>query len=211
MNDLIDVAEDAPEAADASAESGRRAAAKPKSRGLLYYIGVGLSAGLLAFVVLIGVIVIIVPAATGSTPMTVLTGSMEPTYPPGTLIIVKPIDPQEIRIGDPITYQIESGKAAVVTHRVTAISHTDGELVFTTKGDANSAADAAPVQPVQVKGKVWYAVPWIGYVNNLIGGDGRGWLIPAVAIGLFLYAGYMIVSGIAQSAKKRREAADTAS
>jgi signal peptidase len=181
---------------------------KPKVRGLLYYIGVGLSGGLLAFVVLIGVLVIVVPAATGSTPMTVLTGSMEPTYPPGTLIIVQPIDAQDIRIGDPITYQIESGKDAVVTHRVIAITNsTDGEVRFTTKGDANGAADAAEVQPVQVKGKVWYSIPWIGYINNLVGGESRGLLIPVLAIGLFLYAGYMLASGIAGAARKRRAAA----
>ncbi|MCW4384818.1 signal peptidase I [Salinibacterium sp. SYSU T00001] len=176
-----------------------------KSRGLLYYLGVGLSSGLLAFVILLGVLVIVVPAATGSTPMTVLTGSMEPTYPPGTLVIVRPTDAQDIRIGDPITYQIESGKEAVVTHRVIAVTQsTDGELRFTTKGDANGAADAAQVQPVQIRGKVWYSVPWIGYVNNLVSGGARGWLIPTLAVGLFLYAGYMLASGIAGAARKRR-------
>jgi signal peptidase len=184
--------------------------AATKSRGLFYYIGVGLSAGLLAFVVLLGVLVIVVPAATASTPMTVLTGSMEPTYPPGTLIIVKPLDAQEIRIGDPITYQIKSGEEAVVTHRVIAItSSTDGEVRFTTKGDANGAADAAEVQPAQIKGKVWYSVPWIGYVNNLVNGEARGWLIPALAIGLFLYAGYMLASGVAGAARKRRAASSS--
>ncbi|MHA6694235.1 signal peptidase I [Homoserinimonas sp. A520] len=188
--------------------SERRAAGdgdQNKSRGILYYLGVGLSAGLLAFVLLVGVMVIVVPAVTGSTPMTVLTGSMEPTYPPGTLVIVKPIDAQDIRIGDPITYQIKSGETAVVTHRVISISHlTNGERSFTTKGDANGAADAVPVQPVQLKGKVWYSVPWIGYVNNLFNGQSRALIIPAIAIALFIYAGYMVASGIAAGAKKRR-------
>lgn len=185
-----------------------RVAAEAKPRGLFYYIGVGLSAALLALVMLVGVMVIVVPAATGSTPMTVLTGSMEPTYPPGTLVIVRPIDPQEIRIGDAITYQIESGKDAVVTHRVVSVSQdTKGEVSFITKGDANGAADALPVQPVQIKGKVWYAVPWIGYANNLLNGDLRGWLIPTIAIVLFLYAGYMLASGIASAVRKRRESA----
>jgi len=182
-----------------------REAEENKPRGVLYYLGVGLSAGLLAFVVLVGVLVIVVPAATGSTPMTVLTGSMNPTYPPGTLVIVQPIDAQDVRIGDPITYQIESGKDAVVTHRVIAINNsTSGDVSFITKGDANGAADALPVQPVQLKGKVWYSIPWIGYLNNLVNGDNRGWIVPVIAIGLFLYAGYMVASGLASSAKKRR-------
>src|SRR5690554_2295825 len=152
--------------------SGRRNAKNDeKPKGLLYYIGVGLSAGLLAFVLLLGVLVIVVPAATGSTPMTVLTSSMEPTYPPGTLIIVKPIETQDIRIGDPITYQIESGKDAVVTHRVTAVTNETGDTrTFASRYDNNDAADAVPVQPVQIRGKVWYSVPWIGYVNTLVTG-----------------------------------------
>ena len=184
---------------------------KPKSRGWWYYLGVGLSAGLLAFVLLIGLLVIVVPAATGSTPMTVLTSSMEPTYPPGTLIIVKPIESQDIRIGDPITYQIKSGEEAVVTHRVIAITNsTDGSTTFTTQGDNNGAPDAAAVIPEQLKGKVWYSVPWIGYLNNLVNGSNRGWIVPTIAIGLFLYAGYMITSGLAAAAKTRRLAREQA-
>ena len=187
--------------------SGRRSSQveTTKTRGIWHYLGVGLSAGLLAFVLLIGILVIVVPAATGSTPMTVLTSSMEPTYPPGTLIIVKPIESRDIRIGDAITYQIESGQEAVVTHRVIAITNsTDGSMTFTTQGDNNGAPDAAAVIPDQLKGKVWYSVPWIGYLNNLVNGSNRGWIVPTIAIGLFLYAGYMITSALAAAAKKRR-------
>ncbi|MCB1280791.1 MAG: signal peptidase I, partial [Salinibacterium sp.] len=88
-----------------------------KEKGLLHYLGVGVSAGLLALVLLIGAMAIVVRAVTGSTPMTILSGSMTPTYPIGTLIIVKPVDPDTLAIGDTITYQIESGKPEVVTHR----------------------------------------------------------------------------------------------
>lgn len=191
--------------------SERRRARADRGRGLLHYLGVGLSAGLLALVVLLGVLVIVVPAATGSTPMTVLTSSMEPTYPPGTLIIVTPIEPQQIRVGDPITYQLKSNEPAVVTHRVISItSSSNGSTSFITKGDNNSAADAAPVIPEQVRGKVWYSLPWIGYLNNLVSGDLRGWVVPAVAIGLFIYAGYMIASGVASSVRKRRLAGEPA-
>jgi len=152
--------------------SGRRARDtqhEAKSRGLLYYIDVGLSGGLLAFVLLVAALVIVVPAATGSTPMTVLTSSMEPNYPPGTLVIVQPVDPQDVRIGDAITYQIESGKDAVVTHRVISVtSSSDGSVTWTTQGDNNDAPDAAEVIPDQLRGKVWYSGPWIGYLNHLV-------------------------------------------
>lgn len=179
-----------------------------RNRGLLYYLGLGLSAGLLAFLGLVGALVIVVPAVSGATPMTILTGSMIPTYPPGTLIIVKPIDVHEISIGDPITYQLRSGEPEVVTHRVVAISSVDGGTTFTTKGDNNAVVDALPVQPAQIRGTVWYSVPYIGYVNTIVNGDNRAWVIPVIAVGLFSYAGWMLASGIAQSARRRRRVRD---
>lgn len=188
--------------------SGKRSASeKPKQRGIVYYLGVGLSAGLLAFVMLVGALVIVVPAATGSTPLTVLTSSMEPTLPPGTLVIVKPAEPSDIRVGEVMTYQLESGKAVYATHRVTAKStSSNGEVTFTTKGDNNDVEDPGAVREVQILGEVWYSVPWIGYINNMVGGS-RGWLVPTIAIGLFLYAGYMLASGVVSSVRKRRSVA----
>ncbi|MEO6117097.1 MAG: signal peptidase I [Pseudolysinimonas sp.] len=188
--------------------SGARAAHKKK--GVLHYLGVGLSFGLLALVALIAVLVIALPMVTKSTPYTVLTSSMTPNYPAGTLVIVKPTDVQQIRIGDVITYQLVSNQPAVVTHRVIQIveptTPSDTES-FITKGDANSLADAKPVKPVQVRGVVWYAVPYIGWVNNVINGDARNVLVPIVAAGLFLFAGYMGASTIVERRRKARAAA----
>lgn len=190
--------------------SGRRI--REKEHGVLYYIGLGLSFGLLALVILLGVAAIIVPAATGSTPMTVLTRSMEPTYPPGTLVIVKPLDAAEIRIGDPITYQIASGKPEVVTHRVISIiSTSDGERRFITQGDNNSAPDAVAVQPVQIRGKVWYAIPWIGYVNNLVTAEVRSWAVPVFAVALFVYAGAQLTYWFVDRRRQRRRETESGS
>ena len=176
-------------------------------RGLLYYIGLGLSAGLLAFLGLIGALVILIPAVSGSTPMTILTGSMQPTYPPGTLIIVQPIEPDAIVIGDPITYQIESGKPEVVTHRVVAISATGSQLSFTTQGDNNAVADTNPVQAIQVKGTLWYAIPMLGWVNSAVSGESRGILVPIVAGSLFAYAAWVFFSAFRARRLRRRRAA----
>jgi signal peptidase len=189
-------------------ERGRRRLTK--EHGVLYYLGLGLSWGLLAFVMLLAALVVGVPAATGSTPYTILTSSMEPGLPPGTLVVVKPIDPDEIRIGTVITYQLESGEPAVVTHRVVEIQGPNlpgGEPSFITKGDANAAPDAEPVLPVQVRGSVWYSVPYIGWVNNVVNGDMRNVVIPIAAGLLFLYAGFMLVSHrMTVRRRKRREA-----
>ncbi|MDY7558549.1 S26 family signal peptidase [Cryobacterium sp. 10C3] len=81
-------------------------------KSLLHYLGLAASGAILLLVVAIALLLIVVPKATGSTPLTVLTSSMEPTLPPGTLIIVRPVTPDEIRIGDVVTYQIRSGSRA---------------------------------------------------------------------------------------------------
>ena len=181
-----------------------------RMKGVLHYIGVGLIFGLLALIGLIAVLVIALPMLTKSTPYTVLTGSMTPSYPAGTLVIVKPTDVQQIRLGDVVTYQIASNQPAVVTHRVIQIvepTTADGTRSFITKGDANSLPDAKPVKPVQVRGVVWYAVPYIGWVNNVVNGDARSVIVPIVAGGLFLYAGFMAASTVVDRRRKARAAA----
>jgi signal peptidase len=183
--------------------SARRA--QQKERGILYYLGTGISGGVLALIIALGIAVIGLPAATGSTALTVLTRSMEPTYPPGTLVIVAPIKAQDIRLGDAITYQIESGKPDVVTHRVIAVSSkSDGSVTFVTQGDNNGAPDANPVVADQVRGKVWYSLPWIGWVNTTVSGASRGWILPVLAVVLFLYAGWMFASGMMARARRNR-------
>lgn len=71
-------------------------------------------------------------------------------------MVVRPVDADEIRVGDVITYQLASGRSTVVTHRVVSIgTRLDGTPVFTTQGDANDTADEEVVRPVQVRGRLW--------------------------------------------------------
>ncbi len=188
-----------------TATRGRRRLTR--DHGLLYYIGLGLSFGLLAFVLLLAVLVVLVPAVTRSTPYTILTSSMEPGLPPGTLVIVKPVEPVDVKIGTVITYQLDSGEPAVVTHRVIEIQGPNlpgADPSFITKGDANSAPDAKPVMAVQLRGEVWYSVPLIGWVNNIVNGDLRAVVIPVVAGLLFLYAGWSIVTSRIDKRRRRQ-------
>ena len=151
---------------------------------------------------------IVVPWATNSVPLTVLTRSMEPTLPPGTLVIVKPIAPEQIAIGDVITYQIAPGQPEYITHRVIAVSRsTGGELSFTTKGDNNGVADENAILPEQIQGTVWYSVPWIGYLNNAVGGGGKTWLVIGLAVLLFGYAGWQFIGGLFDRKSEKDEPA----
>ena len=112
---------------------------------------------------------VVVPRLGGATPYTVLTGSMAPVYPPGSLVVVRPVESTEVRIGDVVTYQLRSGEPAVATHRVVGVGWSaDGERLLTTQGDANPVPDAEPVRGVQLRGEVWYSLPWVGHLNVLL-------------------------------------------
>jgi signal peptidase len=170
---------------------------------LLRALRIGASTALVLMVVGLATLVIGVPLATGAVPLTVLTNSMAPTYPPGTLVIVRPVDTTGIRIGDPITYQIRSGQPEVITHRVISIASSGGTSTFTTQGDNNDLPDSTPVVPDQVMGTVWYSVPWVGYLNNAVGAN-RDWIVPAIAVALFLFAGYSVTGGLVDASRTRR-------
>lgn len=138
-------------------------------------------------------VAVLVPRVAGATPYTILTGSMRPQMPPGTLVVVKPVDPAQLAEGDVVTLQLESGEGQYVTHRIVSVEHRlDGELRFVTQGDANDVADEDLRRPEQVRGERWYSVPYLGYVSTVLTGQQRGTAVTAVASGLLLYAAWMV-------------------
>lgn len=149
------------------------------------------------------VVTVGIPRVAGATPYTVLTGSMSPGMPPGTLVVVKPAD--QIGIGDVVTYQLQSGKPAVVTHRVVSVAPgADGKTMFQTQGDANDVPDENWVSEVQIRGVRWYSVPFLGHVNNLLTGKERQMAVYAVAALLLGYAGAMLAGSLRD--RRRRPA-----
>lgn len=168
----------------------------------------GWVAQVVSWVIILGVVAVllvalVIPRSAGATPYAVLTGSMRPDYPPGALVVIRPVSEAEINEGDVITYQLESGKATVVTHRVVRHStNLKGEVLFNTQGDANEVADAKPVKPVQIKGKLWYSVPYLGYANTVITGKERDIILTIVVSLLLCYSAYMFTSA---AGKKRNE------
>jgi signal peptidase len=122
---------------------------------------------------------------------------------------VRPTDIQDIRLGDVLTYQIKPGNPAVVSHRVIEVhSISNGTKEFVTQGDNNPSADAAPVTEAQVRGTIWYSVPFVGWASIVVG-QYSGWIVPVAGIGLLGYAGAMILSAATGRVRKTRRAAAT--
>ena len=154
----------------------------------------GLRSGVFA-IVLIGflgltVAIGVVPRVMNGAALTVLTGSMEPTYEPGDIVVSVPQD--SYSIGDPVTFQPRSGDPMLITHRVVAVTDTPEGRTYVTRGDANGNDDE-PIVDAQVMGKVIYSIPKLGYVQQAVGGN-KGLLVAGIGFVLIAYAVYALVS-----------------
>ena len=100
---------------------------------------------------------------------TVATGSMEPEYQVGDVLISQEIDPNEIQVGDNIVYRGNTGsfKDKIVTHQVVSIREENGEKKITTKGIANIEEDPE-IDDSQVYGKIIYKVKSLSFIGQII-------------------------------------------
>ncbi len=88
------------------------------------------------------------------------SGSMEPAIRIGSIVVIKPQD--RYVIGDVVTFG-QRGNTPT-THRIVAESITEGELRYTTRGDANDVDDGRLIAPGEIIGKVLFSVPFVGYI-----------------------------------------------
>jgi signal peptidase I, archaeal type len=95
-------------------------------------------------------------------PTAVAGGSMSPALHLGDMVVVTKVSPDTIKEGDIIEFQ--QGKMMVI-HRVIDIDEDDEPRQFITQGDANDSPDINPVSPEQVKGRVMFALPKVGWVT----------------------------------------------
>lgn len=111
--------------------------------------------------------------------------SMAPGLPVGSAVIVQPVEPSALAVGDVVT--IKSGPSrAIFTHRIVRLIQRDGALWVETKGDANAAPDPTILPATDVLGRVTVAVPYVGYLVAL--GTHPSGMVLLVAVGLLLLA-----------------------
>ncbi len=123
----------------------------------------------LVILVVIAALSLVVSRIAGLQVLTVLSGSMEPTYHTGSLIFVKPTDPKTLQVGDVITFL--TGEKTNVTHRIVEIVPDDADpsvLRFGTQGDANSIRDGLLVHERNVLGVPMLSIPLLGYFVNWV-------------------------------------------
>ena len=124
---------------------------------------------LLVIVVVIVAVLLVGVRLVGLRVFTVLSGSMEPEYPVGSLIYVRDVDYKQLQVGDVITYMLDED--TVSTHRITEvlIDEENPDIYrYFTKGDANQYPDSVSVHCANIIGKPILAIPYLGYLANYI-------------------------------------------
>lgn len=143
----------------------------------------------------------------GLTPYAVLSGSMEPEYPVGSLIYVTDVDPATIQPGDNVTFHTSSGQIA--THQAYEVDAETRQI--RTQGIANINVDgtimhdAEPVPFSQVIGKPVACIPWLGYVNSFTASTPGRVVVIAVVIGAFILPSFTRRSTPRHGASRRGE------
>lgn len=141
----------------------------------------------------------------------IVTGSMEPELPVGTLVMCNKTDINEIEVNDIVCFRSLDEKiyGEIVTHRVVGITVADGgETMLVTQGDANLSADTQYVTYRNLIGKVNYYSKESGIVDIL--SDKVGFMI-LVLVPTLLIAGFVLrscMSNIRKELDKIKEETD---
>lgn len=94
-------------------------------------------------------------------PLGVMSNSMKPEFERGDIVIYKKTKSvDEIVNNDIVCYQLDDIK---VMHRVIKIENINNKKYFVTKGDNLKTKDPLKVNEEQIKGKIKFVIPRLGY------------------------------------------------
>ena len=108
----------------------------------------------------------------GYRPAFVPSHSMEPHINQGDVVLVGPVNPDTVKVGQIVLYELPNKQR--VLHRIIQITTgPTGAREFIFKGDNNNTPDILPVSPKQLVGSYIGRVPKIGWIaikfNELLG------------------------------------------
>lgn len=107
-----------------------------------------------------------IPKVFGYQIYTVVSGSMEPEIPVGSLIFIQESAPEDAMERDVVAFYGADDGQSIITHRVVENKTLMGELI--TKGDANESNDMNPVPYRNYIGKARLSVPILGYIAGFL-------------------------------------------
>ena len=120
---------------------------------------------ILMLFVIVSCLGLIIPKLMGYDAYVVVSGSMEPAIPVGSIVYSHKTDPAQLNEGDVIVFTDPARGTTPITHRV--VSNDRDRCIIITKGDANAREDADPVTYDNVMGKVGLHIPHLGFVASV--------------------------------------------
>lgn len=146
-------------------------ATRTRASGPAAWIGrVILGAG--AVVTIILVALILAPRVLPVQTLVVVSGSMEPAIPTGSLVLMERVDSASLGVGEIITFQRPDRAGELITHRIVAEQIApDGTRAFATKGDASGVPDPWVVPAVGVGWRALGVIPVAGYLLEALRSD----------------------------------------
>ena len=127
----------------------------------------------------------VVPKVIGVNVYEVVTSSMAPELPVGSVVYVQTCKADEVKVGDIISFYVGTDEENIISHRVVEINVDEqGDFFFITKGDANSDIDSMQVDVKHFVGKVKFKI------NNI------SWLVRLfdTSTGIIILIGLIIIS-----------------
>lgn len=123
------------------------------------------------------------PSVYGIKTFCIISGSMEPYIQINDVVVIKEVPQNEINKGDIITFDVKGEK---ITHRITNIeADENGELIYTTKGDANNIEDETKVTFEDIEGKYIGKIPKVGKIIMALKSKTTVFIILAILILLY--------------------------
>ena len=101
------------------------------------------------------------PSVFGIKTFCIISGSMEPEIEINDVVLIKEVPQNEIDKGDIISFVVNG---ETITHRVINIESRNGELLYTTQGDANNIEDETKITFEDIEGKYIGKIPKIGKI-----------------------------------------------
>lgn len=120
-----------------------------------------------AFYVLVCAVFALVVFVTvsGAKGYSVASNSMSPEFNKGDVVFVKETPFEDLKKGDIVTVEFKTGDGTY-THRIVSIDYVKKEI--RTAGDNTGVIDTESADSQQIKGKVWFSVPVLGYLSLLL-------------------------------------------
>lgn len=122
-------------------------------------------------IIISALVLLLTPRLMGANLLVVVSQSMEPTVPMGSIVVSHPkVVNDEIGVGDVVTFSVAElgGEEVFITHRVVEVIGNGADVRYRTQGDGVNEPDLVLVAPDQIVGRMWFSLPLVGYLVAFI-------------------------------------------